>query len=179
MLYTAFTSWIIFISADVTSESDSEDSSIQTVPQQTLTETVLPWKRDVNTDGSPESVNYVQRQQAFPTWIENRDYLIHGSPSNTLISRLGSATKRVSAPAVFDIFGESPERENVNDLKMRRSSTSDDVEDRFKSTRIDMDKTSPKDVVIEIKINGKSQSEVTLNGETSEDDDYESQATRL
>lgn len=165
----------------MTSESDNEDSSIQTAPPpKTLTESTLPWKRDAQE--SPDS-NYVQRQEEFPSWIENQDYLIHGSPTNTLISRLGSATKRVSAPAVFDIFGsnreEEPRLSKVCETEMRRSSTTDDVEDRLKTTRINVDSdTSPKDVVIEIKINGKPPSQTMVNGETC-DDDIESQATRL
>lgn len=168
--------------AEITSESDNEDSSIQTgPPPKTLTESTLPWKRDVqDADGSSES-DYVQRQQEFPSWIENQDYLIHGSPTNTLISRLGTTSKRISAPAVFDIFGGNDESRlsNIRDSAIRRSSTSDDVEDRLKSTRIDMDNISPKDVIIEIKINGKPPSKTMVNGEVDDNEDIESQATRL
>lgn len=134
----------------MTSESDNDDSSLRVAPTQTLTETTLPWKRDVEVgpDGSTESVNnYVQRQQEFPSWIENRDYLIHGSPTNTLISRLGSANKRVSAPAVFEIFGdESGLQPNASTL--RRSSTSDNDKTlkATATTRVDIDKAlSPRE----------------------------------
>lgn len=127
-------------------------------------------------DGSPEPDNYVQRQQEFPSWIENREYLIHGSPTNTLISRLGSTNKRVSAPAAFDIFAADGSR--LSHATLRRSSTSDDVEDRLKSTRIDMDNPQPKHVVIEIKINGKPPSQTVLKSDAIDDDEV-SQATRL
>lgn len=150
-------------------------------PPKTLTETTLPWKRDnQREDGSVES-DYVQRQQEFPSWIENQDYLIHGSPTNTLISRLGSATKRVSVPAVFDIFvdADRPRLSNMRDSTIRRSITCDDVEDRLKTTRINIDTVPPKDVVIEIKINGQPPTKTAVNGEISDSEELESQATRL
>ncbi|KFM62764.1 hypothetical protein X975_15782, partial [Stegodyphus mimosarum] len=173
--------------------SDNEDdSSLQNPSQKTLTELTLPWKRDVETGvgGYPDSANFVHRQQEFPSWIENRDYLIHGSPTNTLLSRLGNASKRVSAPAVFEIFGQSDHssspslhRQNSQDslcistTTTRRSSgdSSETNAPLSKSTRIDVNKVAPKDVVIEIKVNGKSPPSSIIHS----DDDIESQATRL
>ncbi|GFU49172.1 hypothetical protein NPIL_261591 [Nephila pilipes] len=174
---------------DGTSESDNDDSSLRSIPTKTLTELTLPWKRDVETGvgGSPDSHTYVHRQQEFPAWVENSEYHIFESPTNTLLSRLGATSKRVSAPSVFDIFGQAETKpyEATAARRYSQDSISDTSVSEIQkdnpmsqSTRIDIDSSCTKDVVIEIKPNGSSQRSTVLSG-GKDDDDSGNQATRL
>ncbi|CAL1289926.1 unnamed protein product [Larinioides sclopetarius] len=179
---------------DGTSESDNDDS-LRSIPTKTLTELTLPWKRDVETGvgGSPDSNTFVHRQQEFPAWVENCEYHIFESPTNTLLSRLGATSKRVSAPSVFEIFNQaetklpdtSTARRNSQGSVIIGTNGTETKEDNppsttnLKSTRIDIDSNSTKDVVIEIKANGTSQRSKVLRGDLKEDDDLGNQATRL
>nr|XP_015919818.1 sodium/hydrogen exchanger 3 isoform X2 [Parasteatoda tepidariorum] len=178
---------------DFAQDSDSNDDSISlSAPSKTLTELTLPWKRDVET-GVDETEKYVIRQQEFPSWIENRDYHLHSSPTNTLISRLGNNSKRVSAPAVFDIFNDENSQKIANarrssqdsiysDATATRRSSSDDSmlpSSSFKATKVNVEPAVTKDVVIEINVNGKSPPITMLNGKTMDEDNPDSQATRL
>ncbi|XP_055940589.1 Na(+)/H(+) exchanger protein 2-like isoform X2 [Argiope bruennichi] len=179
---------------DGTSESDNDDS-LRSIPTKTLTELTLPWKRDVETGvgGSPDSNTFVHRQQEFPAWVENCEYHIFESPTNTLLSRLGASSKRVSAPSVFEIFNQAEAKLPDASTARRNSQGSVTIgtngieikEDNptsasnLKSTRIDIDSNSTKDVVIEIKANGTSQRSKVLRGDLKDEDDMGNQATRL
>ncbi|GIY73568.1 hypothetical protein CEXT_62611 [Caerostris extrusa] len=142
---------------DGTSESDNDDTSLRSLPTQTLTELQLPWKRDVETGvGGPHDSNtYVHRQQEFPSWVDNSEYYSFESPSNTLLSRIGAASKRVSAPSVFDIF---------------QASSPDGAAAAPGDSNTDSANT--KEVVIEIEPNGVAQRSKVVREE-------DSQATRL
>uniref|UniRef100_A0A061QLJ2 Sodium/hydrogen exchanger n=1 Tax=Cupiennius salei TaxID=6928 RepID=A0A061QLJ2_CUPSA len=65
-----------------TAKSFSVDSS--EVPVRTLTESVLPWKRDNDVINSDPA----RPQEEFPTWVDNRDYYPgYLSPTPTFIER--------------------------------------------------------------------------------------------
>ncbi|XP_054711585.1 Na(+)/H(+) exchanger beta-like [Uloborus diversus] len=164
---------------DNSSESDNEDSSLPNVIPKTLTELTLPWKRDVETRGSPENLEptFVLRQEAFPYWIENSEYLVHGSPTNTLLSRLGNNSKRIRAPAVFDIFDQSGAA-----LPRPRRNSEDSIctLENGNSKAVDVDsKVANDDVVIEIKGSSRSPSVTMPDEDYSDDDCFENQGTRL
>lgn len=48
----------------------------------TATETMLPWKRDVEEDAAP------LQQNEFPAWASNKEYLAYNSPSATFLGKL-------------------------------------------------------------------------------------------
>lgn len=48
----------------------------------TATETVLPWKRDDEAEGSAPL-----QQSEFPAWASNKEYLAYNSPSATFLGK--------------------------------------------------------------------------------------------
>ncbi|XP_055710485.1 sodium/hydrogen exchanger 3 isoform X3 [Phlebotomus papatasi] len=62
----------------------------------TATETVLPWKR-----GEEEGENGALKQNEFPAWASNKEYLAYNSPSATF---LGGLTKPKQAKSVIGLF---------------------------------------------------------------------------
>lgn len=51
----------------------------------TATETVLPWKRDDEAEGSAPL-----QQSEFPAWASNKEYLAYNSPSATFLGKQDS-----------------------------------------------------------------------------------------
>ncbi|XP_055683906.1 sodium/hydrogen exchanger 3 isoform X2 [Lutzomyia longipalpis] len=73
---------------------ESEGDERVTTP--TATETVLPWKR-----GEEEGENGALKQNEFPAWASNKEYLAYNSPSATF---LGGLTKPKQAKSVIGLF---------------------------------------------------------------------------
>lgn len=48
----------------------------------TATESVLPWKRNDETEGSAPL-----QQSEFPAWASNKEYLAYNSPSATFLGK--------------------------------------------------------------------------------------------
>ncbi|XP_058446961.1 sodium/hydrogen exchanger 3 isoform X12 [Malaya genurostris] len=62
---------------------ESKDSEAETrVTTPTAIEAVLPWKRDDEDDGSGAI-----KQNEFPSWASNKEYLAYNSPSATFLAR--------------------------------------------------------------------------------------------
>lgn len=61
---------------------DSEGEENPTTP--TATESVLPWKRG-DDDGSE---NGAVKQNEFPAWVSNKEYLAYNSPSATFLGKV-------------------------------------------------------------------------------------------
>ncbi|XP_076321364.1 Na(+)/H(+) exchanger protein 2-like isoform X1 [Tachypleus tridentatus] len=77
---------------------DGEKSQTATPPiSRTVTETTLPWKREDCVDES-----CVRRQQEFPPWIDNKDYHLYSSPTNTFLKKLRPHEEKTKD--VFSIF---------------------------------------------------------------------------
>ncbi|XP_063701853.1 sodium/hydrogen exchanger 3 isoform X2 [Culicoides brevitarsis] len=73
---------------------DLEDDARVSTP--TATEKTLPWKRD--TEGEEEMGI---KQNEFPSWVSNKEYLAYHSPSATF---LGGLTKPKAARSVIGLF---------------------------------------------------------------------------
>ncbi|KAG8200344.1 hypothetical protein JTE90_028526 [Oedothorax gibbosus] len=120
-----------------TSESD-DDSYLNSIPTKTLTERTLPWKRD---DDSPDPSSYVQ--QEFPSWIENSEYHLFSSPTNTLLSRIGSASaKRAS---LFEVFDQS-QSSNLSSLRRDSTDSTNVLSSNSQETDIDYSDSRGSDV---------------------------------
>ncbi|XP_045107758.1 Na(+)/H(+) exchanger protein 2-like isoform X1 [Portunus trituberculatus] len=80
--------------------------------QPTLAEAVLPWKR-------PEDEEVCQmpvKQNEFPAWASNKEYVNYYSPSNTFLGKLG---RHDSYPNIREIFER---RNSSSSIKSRRGS---------------------------------------------------------
>ncbi|XP_058446962.1 sodium/hydrogen exchanger 3 isoform X13 [Malaya genurostris] len=76
---------------------ESKDSEAETrVTTPTAIEAVLPWKRDDEDDGSGAI-----KQNEFPSWASNKEYLAYNSPSATF---LGGLTQPKQAKSVIGLF---------------------------------------------------------------------------
>ncbi|XP_058819478.1 sodium/hydrogen exchanger 3 isoform X4 [Topomyia yanbarensis] len=76
---------------------ESKDSEAETrVTTPTAIEAVLPWKRDVEDDESGAI-----KQNEFPSWASNKEYLAYNSPSATF---LGGLTQPKQAKSVIGLF---------------------------------------------------------------------------
>lgn len=73
--------------------------NIYNIHNATLTESVLPWKR--NNDASPEA-NQVFPQQEFPAWIDNNEYTSHRSPTATYLDGISREPNRLPVMQLFD-----------------------------------------------------------------------------
>lgn len=49
---------------------------------QTPVESTLPWKRD---EDEEDESSFAVRQNEFPAWSSNKDYLAYNSPTNTFL----------------------------------------------------------------------------------------------
>jgi len=90
----------------------------------TATESTLPWRRSSSKDESSSA--QAIRQEEFPPWIDNKDYVpYYASPTNTYLGKLdqtkGSGNLNINnnqtqrTPTVYEIFtivetGENPGR---------------------------------------------------------------------
>lgn len=63
-----------------------------------MTESVLPWKRD---DDCFSESNHVFRQQEFPAWIDNKDYISYQSPTSTYLGGLSKDPEKVPVTDIF------------------------------------------------------------------------------
>ncbi|XP_067120663.1 Na(+)/H(+) exchanger protein 2-like [Centruroides vittatus] len=78
----------------------------------------LPWKRDEDcSDGK-----CVRRQQEFPSWVLNKDYILYSSPTHTFLGNLGKNQKK--SPAIFEIFSRH------NKAKLERMESIRETEDK-------------------------------------------------
>lgn len=70
---------------------------------QTQTESTLPWRRKSVIDtGTGRSSGSPIKQQEFPAWIENKDYIPnYASPSSTMLRNSSGSSDR---PSVYEIF---------------------------------------------------------------------------
>ncbi|XP_058819487.1 sodium/hydrogen exchanger 3 isoform X12 [Topomyia yanbarensis] len=75
---------------------ESKDSEETRVTTPTAIEAVLPWKRDVEDDESGAI-----KQNEFPSWASNKEYLAYNSPSATF---LGGLTQPKQAKSVIGLF---------------------------------------------------------------------------
>ncbi|KAG1683641.1 Sodium/hydrogen exchanger 2 [Nymphon striatum] len=67
----------------------------------TIAESVLPWKRD---DECDPDLHQVFRQQEFPAWIENKDYVQYQSPTSTYLEGLNKEPQKVNVADIFPMF---------------------------------------------------------------------------
>ncbi|CAB3367087.1 Hypothetical predicted protein [Cloeon dipterum] len=89
------------------SRADSEEEAVHVTP--TATETVLPWKRD----DEAEQCTFPLKQQEFPGWCSNKEYLAYNSPSSTFLGGLDQ-------PKVASVIGLF-RRESTVDQEMARA----------------------------------------------------------
>ncbi|XP_055549041.1 sodium/hydrogen exchanger 3 isoform X17 [Wyeomyia smithii] len=75
---------------------DMKDAEESRVTTPTAIEAVLPWKRDVEDDESGAI-----KQNEFPSWASNKEYLAYNSPSATF---LGGLTQPKQAKSVIGLF---------------------------------------------------------------------------
>ncbi|XP_053695758.1 sodium/hydrogen exchanger 3 isoform X2 [Sabethes cyaneus] len=75
---------------------DMKDAEENRVTTPTAIEAVLPWKRDVEDDESGAI-----KQNEFPSWASNKEYLAYNSPSATF---LGGLTQPKQAKSVIGLF---------------------------------------------------------------------------
>jgi len=61
------------------------------IPAQTPVESTLPWKRD---EDEEDESSFAVRQNEFPAWATNKDYLAYNSPTNTFLGKLNSTALR-------------------------------------------------------------------------------------
>ncbi|CAG2121542.1 unnamed protein product, partial [Medioppia subpectinata] len=103
----------------------SKQSSDATATRASTTaESTLPWRRD--SPSNPELFSaQVIRQEEFPPWIDNKDYLPqYASPTNTYLAKLSDQPKsepsnrgsvspvNTRTPTVYEIFTIDESREN-------------------------------------------------------------------
>lgn len=87
----------------------------------------LPWKRNEDcSDGK-----CVRRQQEFPSWVLNKDYILYSSPTHTFLGNLGKNQKK--SPAIFEIFSRH------NKAKLERMESIRETEDKESPTNLDYD----------------------------------------
>ncbi|XP_076047716.1 na[+]/H[+] hydrogen exchanger 2 isoform X2 [Oratosquilla oratoria] len=87
----------------------------------TIAEAVLPWKRPED----EEVCDLPLRQQEFPGWASNKEYVGFNSPSNTFLGGIGGEETR---PNIRDIFGR---RSSSSSMGSRRSSLKDNMPPPF------------------------------------------------
>ena len=92
------------------------DSSLDDAPR-TAVEAILPWRRNssfgpaANQENSEDNTSMVLKQEEFPPWITNKDYLPnnYASPTNTMLEALDRDRQNSchKIPHVHDIFQAS------------------------------------------------------------------------
>ncbi|XP_022246192.1 sodium/hydrogen exchanger 3-like isoform X2 [Limulus polyphemus] len=110
-------------------ENDTHKRDTATMPLScTITETTLPWKRDENcTDGC-----CVWKQQEFPPWVDNKEYHVYTSLTNTFMGKISSDAD-TKTPDVFTVFGlekpiqEDTKNENINTVNKFIVSQTDNI----------------------------------------------------
>ncbi|KAF2899863.1 hypothetical protein ILUMI_06325 [Ignelater luminosus] len=73
-----------------TSRGSIDGGEVTRVTTPTATETVLPWKRDDETEDSAPL-----QQSEFPAWASNKEYLAYNSPSATFLGGLENSRSSV------------------------------------------------------------------------------------
>lgn len=104
-------------------------SDLPDPPVRTVTETVLPWKRDDDSSASDPA----KPQEEFPTWVNNRDYYPgYLSPSPTFLERISDKPFLYNVQTIHESIGEEeePPFDNVN---IQKSSTEPAAEFRRRS----------------------------------------------
>lgn len=109
------------------------------------TESTLPWRRDSDVEASSAQV---VRQEEFPPWIDNKDYLpYYASPTNTYLAKLSDQSKPKDhkdetnagqsgrTPTVYEIFTIDESRENGDRSGSASSQGSRDTNDPKSVTR--------------------------------------------
>ncbi|XP_013793262.1 uncharacterized protein LOC106477217, partial [Limulus polyphemus] len=81
------------------SDTNTKCSSCTPATSRTITETILPWKREDDCVGE----DCVQRQKEFPPWIDNKAYHLYTSPPNTFLKKL-RPTEEKKSQDIFSIF---------------------------------------------------------------------------
>ncbi|XP_076370956.1 sodium/hydrogen exchanger 3-like [Tachypleus tridentatus] len=120
---------ITFTARKTSSEHDIHSSNTATSPPpSTITETTLPWKREEDcTDGC-----YVWKQEEFPPWVDNKEYHVYTSLTNTFLSKISSESD-IKTPDVFTVFGlekpiqEDNENENIKSVNKFTVSQPDNI----------------------------------------------------
>ncbi|RWS24783.1 sodium/hydrogen exchanger-like protein [Leptotrombidium deliense] len=87
----------------ITFTASPEEPSHSSDPQtpSTATESTLPWRRVSTVYEGAQSTSGPLRQEEFPPWITNKEYVVnYSSPSNTLINTLDKNQKK----PVYEIF---------------------------------------------------------------------------
>ena len=113
---------IEFVAKRSPESSPSPGESGQSNHPLAATEASLPWRRDSNVETTSAQV---VRQEEFPPWIDNKDYLDnYASPTNTYLAKLSEQTKPKNSdqennsspngrtPTVYEIFTIDESREN-------------------------------------------------------------------
>ena len=109
------------------------------------TESSLPWRRESNVETSSAQV---VRQEEFPPWIDNKEYLpYYASPTNTYLAKLSDQTKpkdsndenksgqSTRTPTVYEIFTIDESRENGDRSGSASSQGSRDTNDSKSVTK--------------------------------------------
>lgn len=97
-------------------------------PVRTVTETVLPWKRDGDVSGCDPA----KPQEEFPTWVNNRDYYPgYLSPSPTFLERISDRPYLTNVHTIHESIEE--EEPAIDNAQKQKSSTEPTVEFKRRS----------------------------------------------
>lgn len=81
-------------------------SDVPEPPVRTVTETVLPWKRDEDIS----SCDPAKPQEEFPTWVDNRDYYPgYLSPSPTFLDKISDRPYISNVRTIHESIDEEEE----------------------------------------------------------------------
>ena len=103
------------------------DCSVDDSPK-TAVEAILPWRRNssfgpaANQENNDDNASMVLKQEEFPPWITNKDYLPnnYASPTNTMLQALdrdrqNSCHKIPHVHEIFQASGGNDDQENSSD----------------------------------------------------------------
>lgn len=106
-----------------TASGNNHDSSLDDAPR-TAVEAILPWRRNssfgpaANQENSEDNTSMVLKQEEFPPWISNKDYLPnnYASPTNTMLEALDRDRQNSchKIPHVHEIFQASGTNNQVD-----------------------------------------------------------------